>query len=165
MARIFIGAGVAGFLVGGVLLIIGWWIVGLLLIVAAVAVLWRGFDQQDAYRAAYDKSMPKPPDSLIDRVLDRELRGVEQRALARLALTAEDLELESVSWDPVAQSAPGNRDDDRLARKPWMVLDRFLRSPLQSDVMESGASHSMRCLSSVQPTITWRSTAVSSTCA
>jgi hypothetical protein len=114
------GASLAGFLLGGILLIVGWWPIGLPLFVAAIAVLWRGFGQQDAYHAAYDASMPKPADSLIDRILDRELRGVEQRALARLELTAEDLELEAASWDPVAQSAPG--ESDRLARKPWMVV-------------------------------------------
>jgi hypothetical protein len=76
----------------------------------------------EAYQNAYRAAAPKAPDSIIDKIRAHELRKVEQRALDRLDLTAEELELESAAWSPLDQHVLNGPEEDRLERKPLIIV-------------------------------------------
>jgi hypothetical protein len=71
--------------------------------------------------------MPKPNDTVVDEALARGLLDIEERGLAQLELTADDLEIESGSWDPVTHLT--GHEDERLARKPYLVLGAVPSAP------------------------------------
>ncbi|WP_370967681.1 hypothetical protein [Amycolatopsis sp. cg9] len=100
-----------GYLLGGLALLLfgvftsitGSWPIGVVFVVGGGAAAVRGFLLFEAYRDAREAALPKPRDAIIDKIRDHELAKVRRRALDRLDLTAEDLELDPADWDPLAQ--------------------------------------------------------------
>ncbi len=120
-ARTYIGGGLAAILLGLGLLIADLWLPGLAVLVGGAGVVWRGWEMDTAYQDAYQSATPKPRDTAIDKILAHELRKVEGRALDRLDLTPEELELESASWNPLDQGGLDKTGENRLERKPLIV--------------------------------------------
>ncbi|WP_410631873.1 hypothetical protein [Amycolatopsis sp. cmx-4-83] len=99
----FLLGGAALLLVGVALSMTDSWPVGIPLVIGGGAAVVRGFPLFEAYRDAREAALPKPRDAIIDKIRDHELAKVRLRALDRLDLTTEDLELEPADWDPLAQ--------------------------------------------------------------
>jgi hypothetical protein len=128
-ARLVIAGGILGAIADLVVMaaVVGLWVIGLPLLAACGVAFYRGVTKEQAYRTAHARAMPKPNDAIVDEALARSLLDVEERGLARLELTADDLELESGSWDPVTHLTAN--DDERLARKPYIVLGAVPSAP------------------------------------
>jgi hypothetical protein len=103
------------------LVIAGLWLLGVPVLVCGAVVVWRGWGMDEVYLDAYRSATPKPRDSIIDKIRVHELRKVERRALDRLDLTADELELESAAWNPLDGHALDGPDENRLERKPLIV--------------------------------------------
>lgn len=108
-----VGAVVVGVLLGATLS----WFVGGTVLLLGLGLFFRGVRQYESYHEACELALPKARDVLIDHIRERELSKVEERALHRLDLTAEDLELDSVPRDPLAEPPL----DGRSARRPLIV--------------------------------------------
>ncbi|MFG1640082.1 hypothetical protein ACGFMK_07330 [Amycolatopsis sp. NPDC049252] len=108
-----IGVVVAGVLLGATLS----WLVGVTVLLLGLGLFFRGVRRYETFREACELALPKARDVVIDHIRERELSKVEERALHRLDLTAEDLELDSVPRDPLAEPTL----DGRSARRPLIV--------------------------------------------
>jgi hypothetical protein len=62
--------------------------------------------QLAAYRRRYTAAEPKPTDAQMDQLLREDIRRVAERALERLRLTFDELELRSKDVDPLTAGAP-----------------------------------------------------------
>ncbi|EOD63254.1 hypothetical protein [Amycolatopsis vancoresmycina] len=115
-ARIWLyaGGGAAVIVVGVLLTVAGPWLLGIAVIALGGVGLARGLPLYEAYRDACEAALPKPRDAIIDKIRDHELAKVRRRALERLDLTAEDLELAPVDWDPLADAGLGAAPRDPL---------------------------------------------------
>lgn len=105
--QLYVFGGGAGILLGVVGSIAGSWGLGVFAIIGGGAAFARGLLLFEAYREAREAASPKPRDAIIDKIRDHELSKVRRRALDRLDLTAEDLELDPVAWDPLAEPELG----------------------------------------------------------
>jgi hypothetical protein len=76
----------------------------------AVVVLAKGAQQRASYRRQYAAAEPKPSDAQMDELLRDDLHRASERALQRLGLTGDELELHSQDVDPL-----GARGTRRLA--------------------------------------------------
>lgn len=118
-ARIWLyaGGGAALIVLGVVISVADSWLPGIVVVVLGGVALARGLPLYEAYRDACAAALPKPRDAIIDKIRDHELTKVRRRALERLDLTAEDLELDSADWDALAEPVLG-----AAPREPMVVV-------------------------------------------
>ncbi len=114
--QLYVFGGGAAILLGVIASIAGSWMIGVFAVVGGGFAFARGLLLFEAYRAAQEAASPKPRDAIIDKIRDHELHKVRRRALDRLDLTTEDLELDPVDWDPLAEPGLG-----ALPREPLVV--------------------------------------------
>lgn len=112
----FVGGGAAAIVLGVFISVLDTWLLGIVVMIAGGVVFVRGLLLFEAYRGAFEAALPKPRDAIIDKIREHELSKVGRRALDRLDLTAEDLELDPVEWDPLAEPAVG-----AVAREPMVI--------------------------------------------
>jgi hypothetical protein len=67
-----------------------------------LALLLQGLEQRASYRRRFAAAEPKPTDAQMDALLREDLRRASDRALVRLGLTRDELELRSQDVDPLA---------------------------------------------------------------
>jgi len=79
-----------------------WFVVGAVGLVAAGLVAAQGVQQKAAYRRQWDRAEPKPSDSQMDMLLRDDISRAANRAMQRLGLTRDELELHSRDVDPLA---------------------------------------------------------------
>ncbi|MCW0216133.1 MAG: hypothetical protein OJJ54_22515 [Pseudonocardia sp.] len=71
------------------------WIFAVFAAVAGIGLMVHGWDLMRAYLKAYARAEPKPHHSEVERTLHSDLHDACRRAMKRLDLTPEDLELHS----------------------------------------------------------------------
>jgi hypothetical protein len=93
---------VGGFfiLLGLALLVVGLPGVAVVSLIVGLAIVVHGSERLARYRRDYDAAEPKPKDWEMDDLLKADLHKVADRALHRLNLTKEELELTSAQADP-----------------------------------------------------------------
>lgn len=99
--RIMILAGAAA-VAAVVVLMNGPWFVGVAVGLLALVALSQGLMQRANYRRRYAAAEPKPTDAQMDQLLREDIRRAASRALQRLGLTLDELELRSRDVDPLA---------------------------------------------------------------
>jgi hypothetical protein len=95
-----LGAAVA--IAAVVILMIGPQLVGIAIGLLALVALSQGLMQRANYLRKYAAAEPKPSDSQMDQLLRDDIRRAAGRALKRLGLTLDELELRSHDVDPLA---------------------------------------------------------------
>lgn len=118
-ATALLAAGAAG-LVLGLILMNGQQFWAVLCWAAGVYALVRGFQRKGRYDAAYKKAEPKPTGKEMDRILAEDLRQIEERAMQRLGITPDHLEVGTQVWDPVAALLAGG-PVERGERRPLVL--------------------------------------------
>ncbi|MET8853158.1 hypothetical protein [Amycolatopsis sp. NPDC004625] len=113
---LYAGGGAAVVVLGVLITVAGPWLLGIVVIALGGAGLVRGLPLYEAYRDACEAALPKPRDVIIDKIRDHELAKVRRRAMERLDLTVEDLELAPADWDPLAEPGAGS-----VPREPLVV--------------------------------------------
>jgi hypothetical protein len=66
-------------------------------------MLLQGIEQRLSYQRRFAKAEPKPSDEQMDDLLRADIRRAADRALQRLGLTRDELELRSYDVDPLAE--------------------------------------------------------------
>lgn len=99
--RILILGGTAA-IAAVVVLVTGSWFVGAAVGLLALLALSQGLMQRANYLRRYAAAEPKPTDAQMDRLLREDIRRAAVRALQRLGLTLDELELRSRDVDPLA---------------------------------------------------------------
>ncbi|TWF78033.1 hypothetical protein FHX44_113952 [Pseudonocardia hierapolitana] len=94
--------------------------------VGAIAAL-QGRIALSSYRRRYEAAEPKPSDVDMDRILNQDLARVARRAMERLDVTADELELRSYEVDQWAQISGRRRLADQ-GRGPLVVFGPAERS-------------------------------------
>jgi hypothetical protein len=127
-ARQFIlGAGAAAVL-GVSLLLVGVPALAVMAAGVALVTLVQGLQQLAAYRRGYAAAEPKPTDEEMDRTLDEDLTSVAGRAMQRLGLTDDQLELHSADATPLARYGAGRRRLAEQGRGPLVVFGPAARA-------------------------------------
>lgn len=124
-AKAFVMMVVGGVLVafGTVQLVVAEIVLSLLFLISGAVVFGLGKKWSNEYDTALEGTKNKPSDKKMDLLLDDDLRSVESRAMSRLQLLAEDLDLDSGSLGTFAQA-----DGDRTQAKPLVVIGPDLSS-------------------------------------
>ncbi|MEV6831658.1 hypothetical protein [Amycolatopsis sp. NPDC051102] len=123
----YAGGGAALIVLGVLIAVVDAWLPGIGVIALGVGALARGLPLYEAYRDASEAALPKPRDAIIDKIRDHELAKVRRRALDRLDLTAEDLELEPADWDPLAGPGLGAAPREPLVVTGPVPTSRAMR--------------------------------------
>ncbi|WP_328495159.1 hypothetical protein OHS59_22265 [Streptomyces sp. NBC_00414] len=111
---------------GGVLVLVGLitmsgnTFVGVLLMAGGIWAAIRGGQKKKEYGEAYEKAEPKPSDREMDRLLAGDLKIIEDRAMRRLGITADHLEIGAESWDPV-MALLGGSPAERPKKRPLVL--------------------------------------------
>jgi hypothetical protein len=82
-------------LLAAALLLVGPWPAAAVTGLVGLVVLAQGLMQRSSYRRRYAAAEPKPTDAQLDELLREDLHRASERALQRLGLVREDLELRS----------------------------------------------------------------------
>lgn len=93
---------------------------GVVLIIGGIYALVRGVGKRMQYTAELEKSEPKPSDREMDRTLALDLQQIEKRAMHRLGITPDHLEIGAASWDPVAALLAGS-SVERPKQRPLVL--------------------------------------------
>ncbi|OZM78079.1 hypothetical protein [Pseudonocardia sp. MH-G8] len=116
-----IWAGMALLLGAAALLLVGLPPLALLAVGIGAVVTVRGFELRATYHRRYAAAEPKPADHDMDRTLDEDLAAAARRAMSRLEVTQDELELHSDDVDPWAQLGGRRRLADQ-GRGPLVVF-------------------------------------------
>lgn len=118
-ATLLLAAGGAGLLLG-LILMNGQRFAAVLCWIAGVYALVRGFQRKSRYDSAYQKAEPKPTGQEMDHILATDLQQIEKRAMHRLGITPDHLEVGAQTWDPVAALLAGG-PVERGERRPLVL--------------------------------------------
>jgi hypothetical protein len=132
-------AAVVFIVVAGSLVLVEIRVLAILVAMVALVLLLQGLGGMADYRRRLTAAEPKPADQLMDRTLDEDLSAAADRAMRRLGLTRDDLELHSDEVEPPAEP---RRARPRLAdqgRGPLVVF-----GPAQRARGRSGADRVWR---------------------
>jgi len=121
IAMVLLGAGGLSGLFG-LILIAGGNGVGVLFLAAAVYAAYKGGRRKLDYDKRYRAAEPKPSDDEMDRLLAKDLSGLLERAMRRLGVTLDELELSGERWDPIAHLNRGTPLLDSEQKQPLLVF-------------------------------------------
>jgi hypothetical protein len=96
------GVGVTG--VVTLLILTSQWTAAILIGVLALGFVGQGLRLLADYRRHYAEAEPKPTDTQMDELLGDDIRDAADRALRRLGLTLDELELRSRDIDPLSRN-------------------------------------------------------------
>lgn len=94
--------------------------VGIIFLIGAAYIGFKGYGKYHSYHELYRKAEPKPSGRELDQYLARDLSTIEERAMQELDLTPDDLETDHQQWDPVM--ALGNGQVERPEKKRPIVV-------------------------------------------
>lgn len=100
---------------------------GVLFLIASGFGGYKGVKKKADYDRRYAAAEPKPRDEEMDGLLASDLDKVCARAIQRLGLTCDELELFPQQWDPVANLAHGNSFIDQQQKRPWSIFGPEIR--------------------------------------
>ncbi|GAA3057794.1 hypothetical protein GCM10010464_22960 [Pseudonocardia yunnanensis] len=114
-------AAVVSIVVAGSLLLVEIHVLAILVAMLALVLALQGFTGMADYRRRLAAAEPKPSDQEMDHTLDEDLHAAAERAMRRLGLTRNDLELHSDEVDPPAEARRRPRLADQ-GRGPLVVF-------------------------------------------
>lgn len=79
------------------------WAAALPLVLTAFVLALRGLEMRAKYQKRYDAAEPKPKDAELDEQLQRDLEDICQRAMRRLDLTPDEIQLHASRLGSVAE--------------------------------------------------------------
>ncbi|WP_105970317.1 hypothetical protein [Streptomyces geranii] len=94
--------------------------IGIVMMAGGIYSAIKGGAKKKEYRDAYEKAEPKPSDREMDRLLAQDLKVIEERAMQRLGITPDHLEIGAQSWDPVA-ALLGTSPSERPEKRPLVL--------------------------------------------
>ncbi|GAA1177861.1 hypothetical protein [Pseudonocardia alaniniphila] len=114
-------AAVVSVVVAGSLLLVGIQVLAILVAMLALVLALQGLSGMADYRRRLAAAEPKPSDQEMDDTLKEDLHAAAERAMRRLGLTRNDLELHSDEVDPPAEARRRPRLADQ-GRGPLVVF-------------------------------------------
>jgi hypothetical protein len=100
-ARALLGIAVACLLLAITLLVLARPGVAALAGIVSIVAAQQGVEQRNRYWMRWNRAEPKPSDAQMDDLIRSDLRRAAERALDRLGLTRDELELRSFDVDPL----------------------------------------------------------------